>query len=198
LEDDFRIPIPLSLNIPYDTEDPTRFIVDEEFVIPYSEMEREVFMPVVKKVIDLVRVQLKKLPDGEQQLDAILVVGGFGQSTYLLDKLKAEFEGRTTGAIFIGKPPNGALAICRGAVSFGLRPRLVSSGITRYSYGLQVKAKAETQDDASQKFMNDDGEEYCHNVYAEIIQKGERINGSRVYSMKTYVTYPHDPVFGNY
>lgn len=197
MEDDFKIPVPLSLNIPYDLEDSTGFIVDEEFVIPYPVMEREVFKPVVQKVIDLVRTQLKKLPDGEQQLDAILVVGGFGQSTYLLDKLKAEFEGRTTGALFIGKPPNGDLAICRGAVSFGLRPRLVSNGITRYSYGLQVKAKAKPGDDPSQKFMGDDGEEYCHNIFAGIIDKGDRISGTRVYSMKTYVTYPHDAVFGN-
>lgn len=197
MEEDFRIPVPLSLNISYGTEDPTGFIVDEEFVIPYSEMENEVFMPVVQKVIDLVKTQLRKLPDGERQLDAILVVGGFGQSPYLLHKLRDIFEGRTTGAVFIGKPPEGALAVCRGAVSFGLRPRLVSNGITRYSYGLQVKDKAKSGDDPSQKFMDDDGEEYCHNIYAEIIQKGERINSSRVYSMKTYVTYPHDPVFGN-
>jgi hypothetical protein len=196
LEDDFRIPIPLSLNISYDTEDPTGFIVDEEFVIPYSVLENEVFMPVVQKVIDLVNIQLRKLPDGERQLDAILVVGGFGQSPYLLQKLRDSFEGRTTGAMFIGQPPDGALAICRGAVSFGLRPRLVSNGVTRFSYGLQVKDKAKRGDDPLQKFMGTDGEEYCRNIYAEIIQKGERINSTRVYSMKTYVTYPQDPVFG--
>jgi hypothetical protein len=196
LEDDYKIPVPTSLNLPYGFEDPTGFIVDDEFVIPYSVMEREVFMPVVQKVIDLVNIQLRKLPDGERQLDAILVVGGFGQSPYLLHKLRETFEGRTTGAAFIGRPPDGDLAKCRGAVSFGLKPRLVSNGITRYSYGLQVKAKAKPGDDPSQKFTGDDGEEYCHNIFARIIDKGDRISGARVYSMKTYVTYPHDAVFG--
>ncbi|KAI8888879.1 hypothetical protein K501DRAFT_282533 [Backusella circina FSU 941] len=197
-EEDIRIPIPVAFGIPPGFEDGTGFIEEDVIVIPYAVMEKEVFIPIIDQIIKLVDKQLRKLPENERQLDAILMVGGFGRSPYLHRKLKDTFEGRKIGANFIGMPPDGDLAICRGAVSFGLDPRMVAEGITRYTYGLQVKDKAKQGDNPSQKFTGDDGQEYSRSVFTEIVEKEHKINKGDIYAIKTFVTYPHDPIFAIY
>jgi hypothetical protein len=198
LEEDFLIDVPIECDL-FDVEDTQGFIEDDRIVIPFIDIERYVFTPVVDAVLDLIHNQLKKLQDGEQQLDAILLVGGFGRSSYLLRKIKDRFEGQATGASFIGSPDEGNLAICKGAVSFGLRPRMVSEGKTRYAYGLQVKKKfRETLDNPDQKMKGYGGNDYCQNVFSTIVPKDTSIKKGWVYVQKVFVTYPNDPVFGKF
>jgi hypothetical protein len=198
LEEDFLIDVPVECNLLY-VGDIKGFIEDDRIMIPFIDIEKCVFDPVVDAVLDLIHAQLKKLPDGEQQLDAILLVGGFGRSGYLLRKIKDRFEGQAAGASFIGSPDEGNLAICKGAVSFGLRPRMVSEGKTRYSYGLQVKDNfREGQDDPDQRIQGYGGNNYCQNVFSTIIPKDTSLKKGWVHVQQVFVTYPNDPVFGKF
>jgi hypothetical protein len=163
----------------------------------YAELENEVFKPCIDRILKLIEMQLRKLPEGERQLDTILVVGGFGQSSYLYKKIVDKFENRAIGARFIGKPPNGDLAISRGAVSFGLEPRTVVTNITRYSYGLQVKDHfKERKDNPDMKVKDCNGVAYCQNVFSPLVSKDKNINRGTVYIHKVSVIYPNDPIFG--
>jgi hypothetical protein len=195
-EEDYHIEVPRECELDY-VESIQGFIEHDDFIIPYIDIEKHVFTPVVNAVLDLIHAQLKKLPDGKQQLDAILVVGGFGKSNYLLKKIQDRFGQKPIGAEVIGKPPNGDLAICKGAVSFGLDPRLVTEGMTRFSYGLQVKDKLSRKpDDPKQKIIGHDGNIYCQNVFSLIVSKESSLKKGHVYVQKVHVTYPNDPVFG--
>ncbi|KAI8888892.1 actin-like ATPase domain-containing protein [Backusella circina FSU 941] len=194
--DDYEIQIPSGIDIPHELSIPG-FIENGSICIPYAKIEKEVFTPVIKDVLNLIKDQLEKLNENERQLDAILLVGGFGQSPYLYRRIYDTFENKAIGARFIGRPPNGQLAICKGAVSFGLQPRMVSEGFTRYSYGLQVKDRfQDSHDDPEQKIDGYDGNKYCQNVFSTIIEKDATLKKGHVYIKKVHVTYPNDPVFG--
>lgn len=127
-----------------------------------------------------------------------MLVGGFGQSTYLYDKVVEKFENQKVGAKFIGQPPNGDMAVSKGAVSFGLKPRMVSESVTRYTYGLQVSKKQDgTLHDPSLRFTGSDGEVYYRNMFSMIIEKASKMNKGDLFIKRVFVEYPNDTVFGN-
>ncbi|KAI8597095.1 hypothetical protein EDD21DRAFT_437731, partial [Dissophora ornata] len=97
-----------------------------------SELKSRVFEPVVKKVLALIQGQL----DGAKDVSAIFMVGGFGASTYLLDRVKQEFRGKVR---IISAPYRPELAVVCGAVYAGLNPKVVTSRITRRCYGIGME-----------------------------------------------------------
>jgi tRNA A37 threonylcarbamoyltransferase TsaD len=71
--------------------------------------------PVVDKVIDLVRDQIIAT---KQSVNAVLLVGGFGQSNYLKEQLRESLEEEF--GVRILQPPNAWTVVVRGAVMMGL------------------------------------------------------------------------------
>ncbi|KAI8597442.1 hypothetical protein EDD21DRAFT_216855 [Dissophora ornata] len=97
-----------------------------------SELKSRVFEPVVKKVLALIQGQL----DGAKDVTAIFMVGGFGASTYLLNRVKQEFRGKVRT---ISAPYKPEVAVVCGAVYAGLNPKVVTARITRRCYGIGVE-----------------------------------------------------------
>ncbi|KAF4500174.1 hsp70 [Fusarium agapanthi] len=73
----------------------------------------EIFEPVVLEVIRLVKDQITA---GNVPVQAILLVGGFGSSNYLKERLRAAID----SSVRILQPPNAWQAIVQGAVLKGL------------------------------------------------------------------------------
>ncbi|KAG0311166.1 Heat shock 70 kDa protein 12A [Dissophora globulifera] len=96
-----------------------------------SELKELVFEPVVKNVLALIQEQLDKA----NKCSAIFMVGGFGSSAYLLDRVKQEFHDvvRTISA-----PYKPEVAVVCGAVYVGLNPKTVTARVTRRCYGVGV------------------------------------------------------------
>ncbi|KAI8594329.1 hypothetical protein EDD21DRAFT_428425 [Dissophora ornata] len=97
-----------------------------------SELKNRVFEPVVKKVLALIQGQL----DGAKNVSAIFMVGGFGASTYLLDRVKQEFSSQVRT---ISAPYMPEVAVVCGAVYAGLNPKVVTSRITRRCCGIGME-----------------------------------------------------------
>lgn len=74
---------------------------------------QQIFEPVILQIIDLVKGQISssKVP-----IRAVLLVGGFGCSTYLRERLRNALDTQ----IQIMQPPNAWLAVVNGAVMKGL------------------------------------------------------------------------------
>lgn len=73
----------------------------------------KIFEPVVLEVIRLVKDQITA---GNVPVQAILLVGGFGSSNYLKERLRAAID----SSVRILQPPNAWQAIVQGAVLKGL------------------------------------------------------------------------------
>lgn len=82
------------------------------FALKASDLQT-IFEPVVLEVIRLVKDQISS---SNVPIRAILLVGGFGASNYLKERLRNAVDKK----IQIMQPPNAWLAVCHGAVLKGL------------------------------------------------------------------------------
>ena len=53
---------------------------------------KKVFDPVVNQVISLVKRQIQNIKGSDNQVKAVLLVGGFGESRYLRQKLQEAID----------------------------------------------------------------------------------------------------------
>ncbi|OXV06305.1 hypothetical protein Egran_05928 [Elaphomyces granulatus] len=79
-----------------------------------SEMESKIFDPIIKDTIGLVKEQISATGNS---VSAVLLVGGFGQSKYLKDRVKKALS----SSVQVLQPSNGWTAVVQGAAMFGLR-----------------------------------------------------------------------------
>ncbi|KFA47821.1 hypothetical protein S40293_06413 [Stachybotrys chartarum IBT 40293] len=110
-----------------------------------DEMKSKIFDPIMKDIICLVKEQISMVGDN---VAAIVLVGGFGQSRYLKSRIKEA----VAGGIDVLQPENGWAAVVKGAVIHGLgryQPMLTQVGITsrvaRRSFGTCLLARYDMQ-----------------------------------------------------
>ena len=124
------------------------------FTIKPEEM-RGIFEPIVEKVIELVKGQIRAT---NEKIRAILLVGGFGQNNYLKERLRSSFD----PSINILQPPNAWTAVVRGAVMMGLahaNPKLASVGLVsraaRKHYGIELSVEFDPEEhEPSKRYEN--------------------------------------------
>ncbi|RFU34294.1 hypothetical protein B7463_g2070, partial [Scytalidium lignicola] len=109
-----------------------------KFLIKPQEMQG-IFKPIVDKIIELVRGQIKAT---KTTIKAVLLVGGFGQSVYLKESLRNELGDK----IEVLQPPNAWTAVVRGAVMMGLAQANSNSGMVvsraaRKHYGIELSVE---------------------------------------------------------
>ncbi|KAG0311168.1 Heat shock 70 kDa protein 12A [Dissophora globulifera] len=120
-----------------DIKDPEAIGIDGGYMcLKASELKNIVFEPVVTRVLTLIQGQLDKAKD----CSAIFMVGGFGSSTYLLNRVKQEFHGMVKT---ISAPYKPEAAVVCGAVYVGLSPKTVTARVTRRCYGIKVMQRFE-------------------------------------------------------
>ncbi|KAF9995193.1 hypothetical protein BGZ79_011125 [Entomortierella chlamydospora] len=152
-----------------DIRDPRSIGIDGGYMcLKASELKRVVFEPVVKQVLALIREQLR----GAKRCSAIFMVGGFGSSNYLLDRVKQEFGGVVKT---ISSPHKPEMAVVCGAVYAGMNPKIVTARITRRCYGIRMsRAFEEGVDPIKFKVMRIDGAR-CEKRFSPIVRKGQKV-----------------------
>ncbi|KAL1923420.1 uncharacterized protein VTP21DRAFT_8400 [Calcarisporiella thermophila] len=163
-------------------------IEDNMLRLTAQELKMAVFDPVINSVLGLIDEQLRQA----KWLDAIFLVGGFGQSDYLHECVKHTFV--STGRVgLVGVPPRGALAVVRGAVMFGLYPRVIAQRIARRSYGVETTMRFEPGlDPAEYSFIRADGNRYCRYRFSIYCYKGQPVRVDECVTKTYSVTYPND------
>ncbi|CAO3623965.1 unnamed protein product [Cunninghamella echinulata] len=185
-EEDQFLPLPASLGLG-DMDDPEAGIEDGNLHLPAQELREYVFEPVIHQVLYLIDEQLHQ---SHIMLDAIFLVGGFGQSVYLYRRVRDVFEQRVG---FIGVPPRGELAVVRGAVYFGLNPRMVTERVSRRTYGVETRMLFDPRNDPTEQCIKgDDGRLFCKQRFSVYVQKGQAIKVDECVSKNFMIAYPND------
>ncbi|KAI8366657.1 uncharacterized protein BYT42DRAFT_600580 [Radiomyces spectabilis] len=185
-EEEQFLPLPASLGLG-DVDDPDAGIEDGHLHLPAQELREHVFEPVIRQVLKLIDDQLQQ---SHIMLDAIFLVGGFGQSVYLYRRVREIFQHRVG---FIGVPPRGELAVVRGAVYFGLNPRMVTERVSRRTYGVETRMVFDPRLDPSEQCIKgDDGRLFCKQRFSVYVQKGQAIKVDDVVSKNFMIAYPND------
>ncbi|PLB55168.1 actin-like ATPase domain-containing protein [Aspergillus steynii IBT 23096] len=110
-------------------DDPTIPIIGGCFPLSANDLER-IFEPIVRDVEELVAGQVATIAQRGFSTKAIILVGGFGSSPCLFNRLK---KGHPTARIL--QPQDAWSAVVRGAVHRGLQGNQVESRIARRHYG---------------------------------------------------------------
>ncbi|KAG0308149.1 hypothetical protein BGZ98_008806 [Dissophora globulifera] len=174
-----------------DIVDPEAIGIDGGYMcLKASELKEVVFEPVVKKVLVLIQEQLDKAKD----CSAIFMVGGFGSSTYLLDRVKQEFHGMVRT---ISAPHKPEVAVVCGAVYVGLNPKTVTARVTRRCYGIKVHEKFEEGiDPVALKRHWIEGVR-CTDRFSSMIRKGKLVQMNECITHTYYFTKQTDNDSGN-
>ncbi|CAG8504961.1 9394_t:CDS:2 [Funneliformis mosseae] len=109
---------------------------------------KTMFDPIVGDIITLIKDQLKK---NDKKCSAIMLVGGFGESKYLQDRIRKEFN-KTVPNISV--PTQPIIAVVKGAVQFGLQVEIVANRVLTRTYGTDIARRSLPNDPPSQKLPN--------------------------------------------
>jgi len=123
--------------------------------IARNEMTTEIFEPVISDVLGLVREQI--VMAGNSTVAAVLLVGGFGSSQYLKDRITT-----AVGPINVLQPANGWTAVVQGAAMIGLSRANVALGrvnisarTARKHYGTELTTAFDpARDDPTKKSVH--------------------------------------------
>lgn len=190
-DEDHYLDLPASMGLG-DLTDPEIGLENGSLCLPAEELRQWVFEPVIRQVIDLIRGQLAQSP----QLEAIFLVGGFGQSNYLFRRVEDEFANQVG---MIGVPPRGELAVVRGAVYFGLNPQVVTERVSRRTYGVETRMLfQEDLDPQEYSVIGADQKRYCRQRFSVYVQKGQSIKVDECISKNFVISYPNDTDSGKY
>ncbi|ORX62896.1 actin-like ATPase domain-containing protein [Hesseltinella vesiculosa] len=179
------INIPFSLGYP-NNEDPDYGIYDGAMSFTFEELRDKVFEPVIQKILGLIQHQLDS--SAMKPVDAIFMVGGFGMSTYLQHRVRETFVPRVR---FVSTPPRPEMAVVRGAVYFGMNPRLVTQRVSRRTYGLSSQMIFDPANDPPSHQINVNGSWYCRERFSVYVNKGTAVGVDECVTKKFVVTYPH-------
>ncbi|KAI9015285.1 hypothetical protein CLU79DRAFT_707673 [Phycomyces nitens] len=159
--------------------------VDGRLQITFDELREDVFEPVVKQVLELISDQIAQL---KTKLDTIFLVGGFGQSKYLGERVKDTFKSKV-GSICV--PSRGEMAVVRGAVMYGIDPNKITHRVLRRTYGLEVHHSFDpSRDPPENKIVTLDGDVRCWKCFHVFATKGECIAVNSCVSREFFIFYP--------
>jgi hypothetical protein len=144
-----------------------------------------VFEPVIQMVIELVKGQITS---SKVSINAVLLVGGFGASNYLKERLREAIDDK----IRVMQPSNAWLAVVQGAVMKGLAQCSpdnltmvrIQNRKARNHYGTDVRVEYNpTQHRGMAESKSWDGFENCWQVPAMswFIRQGDDVSENRPY-----------------
>ncbi|RUS19399.1 LOW QUALITY PROTEIN: hypothetical protein BC937DRAFT_87552, partial [Endogone sp. FLAS-F59071] len=149
------------------------------------ELKARVFEPVISQVLNLIEEQIRQIPG--QRLSAIFLVGGFGSSNYLYQRVLETFSSRVPKIL---TPPRAGLAVVRGAVYFGLNPRTVISRVSRRTYGINAGLPFDSlRDPIESRAQRPDGSVRCTTRFLEFTRKGDSIPVDHCIKEEMYIFY---------
>jgi len=144
------------------------------YTMPQEEMKSRIFDPIIKDIICLIKEQVAMAGD---EVSAVVMVGGFGQSRYL----KSKTRDAIASGIQVVQPENGWAAVVKGAVIHGLSQYApssatveVASRVARRSYGTCLLAKYDMmRHDPREAYWSEKEEEMVVAEMLWFIRKGE-------------------------
>ncbi|XP_060588439.1 heat shock 70 kDa protein 12A-like [Ruditapes philippinarum] len=130
----------------------------------------EFFEPTVRKIISHVENILTK--SSVDSCDAILMVGGFSESSVLQVNVKSTFK-----HLKVIVPDEAGLAVLKGAVIFGHKPTAITERVCKLTYGEKITHRyRESCKHAKGRVEKDDnGDLRCYDIFETHVKAGQSV-----------------------
>ncbi|XP_053376516.1 heat shock 70 kDa protein 12B-like [Mercenaria mercenaria] len=103
-----------------------------------------------------------------RDIRAILMVGGFSESSMLQEKVKSSFPG-----VDVIIPAEASSSIMRGALIFGHSPKSISERVLKYTYGVEMKIKFVKGKHPESKLVMTDAGPRCDKVFSKHVERNQ-------------------------
>ena len=148
-----------------------------------NELMISFFEPLINKIINKVKELLDETKKKAGYYPKfIFLVGGFGESPYLRQKIKKEFE---SNELIVLIPKRPLVSVVRGACMFGLNPFSITSRIAKRTYGISTLGIFDEKKHPLNKKVLIDGEAFCENIFDTFVLKDDSISVNQEI-VKTY------------
>ena len=148
-----------------------------------NELMISFFEPLINKIIDKVKELLEETKQKAGYYPKfIFLVGGFGESPYLRQKIKKEFE---SNELIVLIPKRPLVSVVRGACMFGLNPFSITSRIAKKTYGISTLGIFDEKKHPLNKKVMIDGEAFCENIFDPFVLKDDSVSVNQEI-VKTY------------
>ncbi|KAJ7539870.1 hypothetical protein O6H91_11G112700 [Diphasiastrum complanatum] len=127
---------------------------------------KKIFDPVVGKILALVDNAIVS------DLKALMLVGGFSSSPYLMRRIQEKF-GERVGEII--RPPNPGSAVCSGAVTLGISKGIILARVSRKTYGIYTCKDYKPSDPYQYQTVTKDGRVFCRNHFDVFVRVDEEV-----------------------
>jgi hypothetical protein len=146
------------------------FALKDSSIVELTDQDlKSIFDPVVEKILHLISAQLTQVLD----IKAMFVVGGFAESPYLMQRIRARFSGEV---LHIKSPPTPGSAVVQGAVALALHPDAIVSRIAKKTYGTNVIMSFDHNLDREDLLKETNGRKYCRNRFDVFVRRGSRVD----------------------
>ncbi|KAI8978583.1 hypothetical protein BDB01DRAFT_799303 [Pilobolus umbonatus] len=154
-------------------------------IFTHQRLEQEVFAPVVDKVIGM----MTKILNEVSASYPILLFGGFGRSSYLLQRISKAFPQHSVSC-----PRKDDSAVYMGACSFLVNPRLVTERVANQNYSIEV---ADIYSDRDHQIVSTyKGKAFMSkHINALILGQGQPVVRGMKHKVQVSVEYPKKAVF---
>ncbi|KAF3159971.1 hypothetical protein TWF225_010688 [Orbilia oligospora] len=180
------------LPMPGFANDPAAGIIEGQFELTHGEL-KGCFHPIIEQIIELIQGQVDAICGIGSIPKYVFLVGGFGESDYLMSRLSAHNFG-TAGRIEIISPDDAWSAVSRGAVLRGLEGSLVTNRRCRRNYGTRINTIFDPtihhEEDAF--YSTDTGMKMARNQVSWIVEKGVDTDANTRFQLNCGTTFQKD------
>lgn len=127
------------------------------------------FDKTLKQMVTHVEKIIQAIPD----INTILLVGGYSESSLLQDRFKEYGKNRGIDIII---PKESSLAVVKGAVLFGYNPQFITARVLRFSYGIASNPIFNSSIHPEDRcYLDRQGNMRCEGAFKEITSKGTKV-----------------------
>ncbi|WAR25137.1 HS12B-like protein [Mya arenaria] len=120
-------------------------------------------------------------------INAMIVVGGFAMSGYVIKGIRKAFEPR---GIPVVRPQATELAVLNGAVLFGQNEDIMTSRIMQHTYGIAFTMEFDETKHMEETMYEESGKKWANNVFRKHVARGQSVKLGEWIIDKEY--YPVD------
>ncbi|MEV4383546.1 hypothetical protein [Streptosporangium sp. NPDC049644] len=193
-EEDIFLPLPAAIDrqLTDDVRDRIATIQDgvSDTIVVTAEEARSAFdsvIPNILKLVDKALHEMRVQRRNTQGEEIVLLVGGFGASAYLQQRLQAHIKGRAQLAV----PGDPKVAVLLGAVHYAYSPQTTARK-TKLTYGCEVNGVfREGIDPQSRRITLPNGAARCAGRFDVLVKARELVPIDREVVTSYTPTYPH-------
>lgn len=142
---------------------------------------RKMFEQPIRSIVKHTREILDRKTN---DIEIILMIGGFAESTIVRKAIEDEF-----GHVRVVSPVEPGLCVVKGAVLFGHCPTTISSRVSKYTYGVAVQGDFVTGVHPENKKQIINNEAVCSDVFSKFVEIGQELAVGKMTSKIYGVTH---------